>query len=361
MTFSGSYLQEDVQFLLKRLTVEPIADIDEKEALIQSGVRHYSEIIGVEKQPTDEYLRLFDNAVRANAARFADDLIRLAAALVERRGERITLVSLARAGTPVGVLLRRILRAYFGVDAPHYSISIIRDRGVDRVALDHICGRHPPESIAFIDGWTGKGAIASELTRSIAQYQSTGRHVSDELFVVSDLAGLATASGSYDDYLIPSSILNSTISGLVSRSILNGAVGPDDFHGCLFYDHLAPRDISRWFVERIMGEVDHAFRSRRWARSSPVNRLDVQVASSNLVRKVMTRFSVDEMNYVKPGIGEATRSLLRRAPRILLLREERSPEIEHLHLLAEDRNIPIEICPWMPVRAVAIIRKLGNA
>jgi hypothetical protein len=45
----------------------------------------------------------------------------------------VVIASLARAGTPIGVLLLRTLRAQ-GVPAVHYSISIIRDRGIDRVA-----------------------------------------------------------------------------------------------------------------------------------------------------------------------------------------------------------------------------------
>ena len=40
--FSGSYAAGDVSFLLKQLTVEPIADVEQKERLIQSGRKHYS-------------------------------------------------------------------------------------------------------------------------------------------------------------------------------------------------------------------------------------------------------------------------------------------------------------------------------
>ena len=49
--FSGSYLPEDVTFLLKPVHLES-TDLVEKEQLIQSGQRHYSEMITREKLPS---------------------------------------------------------------------------------------------------------------------------------------------------------------------------------------------------------------------------------------------------------------------------------------------------------------------
>ena len=45
--FSGSYLPTDVQFLLRQLNVE-VTDIAEKERLIQTGQKHYSEMLSAE-------------------------------------------------------------------------------------------------------------------------------------------------------------------------------------------------------------------------------------------------------------------------------------------------------------------------
>ncbi|MET0580907.1 MAG: cysteine protease StiP domain-containing protein, partial [Pseudoxanthomonas sp.] len=238
----GSYLADDVRFLLKPLALAPVS-IAEKERLIQTGQRHYSELIGREQLPSPEYFSLFEQAVERNAASMARDLMRLARHIVAARGKDITLVSFARAGTPVGVLLRRTLARYFGVDAPHYSVSIVRDRGVDAVALDFILSRHAPDSMVFVDGWTGKGAIARELVRSLEAFNASRRRaIPAQLFVLCDLAGQAFAAGSSDDYLIPSAVLNSTVSGLVSRSILNGHIGPTDFHGCLLYPEWQAQD-----------------------------------------------------------------------------------------------------------------------
>ncbi|HEX8554584.1 MAG TPA: cysteine protease StiP domain-containing protein, partial [Sphingomonas sp.] len=157
--FSGSYAADDVTFLLKRVALDP-TDVPTKERAIQSGARHYSEMIAPESVPDEAYLSLYDAALARNGPRLAQDIASLAAHLADRaQGKEVVIASLARAGTPIGVLLRRWLTAN-GVDATHYSISIIRDRGIDPQALAHIARRHDPANLVFVDGWTGKGAIA---------------------------------------------------------------------------------------------------------------------------------------------------------------------------------------------------------
>ncbi len=144
--FSGSYRSDDVTFLLKPLALEPILDLAEKERLIQSGQRHYSEMLSPEALPSQRYLDLFRSACHANRAQMAHDCLQLAALVAARRSGPVTLVSLARAGTPVGVILTHLLRRLFERACSHYSVSIIRDRGIDAVALRHILDQgHAPE------------------------------------------------------------------------------------------------------------------------------------------------------------------------------------------------------------------------
>ena len=359
--FSGSYRPGQVEFLLKPIQIEAMPDLQAKERLIQSGARHYSEMLGVERQPSAEYIALFHAAVQSNANIMARDVWRLAAQIHAARPNGATLVSLARAGTPVGVLVRQVLQDFFGCEAAHYSISIIRDRGIDAVALNYICARHAPESLVFIDGWTGKGAIANELTRSLqGYYASTGVNLADELYVLCDLAGLASAAGSTQDYLIPSAILNATISGLVSRSVLNEQIGPTDFHGCRFYSEFAAQDRSVWFIEQIMTAVRALPATDRVVPPAP-DRAKLRVQSSALLARLMREFDVDDRNYIKPGIGEATRSLLRRTPRVLLLSDLDAPEVQHLRLLAQESGVPIQFDAELRLHAAAIIQRLSDA
>jgi hypothetical protein len=75
----------------------------------------------------------------------------------------------------------------------------------------------------------------------------------------------------------------------------------------------------------------------------------------------MCRYQVGDRNYVKPGIGEATRSMLRRVPRLLVLRDPHAQCVRHLVLLAQQRGVPLCLDPALPLNAATIIRKLADA
>ncbi len=360
--FSGSYHPDDVTILLKPIQLAP-TPVAEKERLIQSGVHHYSEMISAENLPSPRYVQVFEEALTRNKARFGHHLRILANMLRRTRRREITLVSLARAGTPIGVLLTRILRKQVSVRVQHYAVSIIRDRGIDEVALRYILARHSPESVAFVDGWTGKGLIARELHTAIRGFnQRTGVTLDPGLFTVADLCGQAAVAATADDYLLPSCVLGATINGLISRSILNREVlGPDDFHGCLFYEEFAVEDRSRWFLDVMMEEIE-----RQQAVMPEVIAEGVSELQRDACRRINEAFlaewqrreGIQLVQHIKPGIGEATRVLLRRVPDRLLLRDPASPEVAPLRLLAEEKAVPIVIVPDLPYRAAALIKEL---
>ena len=361
MSFAGSYREGDVEFLLKRLALADFVDVGEKEALIQSGRRHYSEMLSPERAPSTRYLALFDEACRINGERMARDCLRLAGLIAQGRSGPVTIVSLARGGTPIGVVVKRLLERVYGRAALHYSVSIVRDRGIDSNALRHILAQgHAPESIVFVDGWTGKGVIARELAASVARFNSqNGVALDAGLYVLSDLAGAAACAASSEDYLIPSSILNATVSGLISRSVLSDAIGPDDFHGCVLYEQFAAEDRSRSFVDTLerlaLAQRDD---------SEPLQAADITAAAAcslAYIAEAKTRYGIKDVNRVKPGIGEATRVLLRRVPRLLLLRDPEDPAVAHLRLLAEEKKVPVEIDPALPYQAVSLIRSASDA
>jgi hypothetical protein len=362
--FSGSYLPEDVTFLLKVIDI-PTTDIRAKERLIQNGTRHYSEMISREYPPSAQYLELFHQACKQNNARFAANLVTLARNIAESTPGEITLVSLARAGTPVGVLLNRIIREYLHRDVSHYSISIIRDRGIDEIALRHILQNdgHTASSIFFIDGWTGKGVIAQELATAITGFnQKLGTTISPALYVVADLSGTAGVAATSDDYLIPSSILNSVISGLISRSILNAEyIDTTDFHGCLYYQEFNDIDLSRNFVDAVMKEVQQ-LPQERWTEKCHVVSTDEQhelhKQSKAFINQMKEAYNISSIHHIKPGIGEATRVLLRRVPDRLLVRDAAAVEVAHLIQLADEKKIPCEEIPSLAYSASAIIHEM---
>ena len=99
----SSYLAEDVVFLLKDITglVQP-QSTQEREKLIQSG-RHYSEMLPIEYVPTEKYMAVYRETLDRYAKPVADAVGVLSDRIMAARGKDVVLVSLARAGTPIGI------------------------------------------------------------------------------------------------------------------------------------------------------------------------------------------------------------------------------------------------------------------
>ncbi len=223
---------------------------EEREKEIQAG-RHYCEMLPIEYVPTPKYMETYREALRHYAKPTAKAVGTLADKIMQKKGAHVVLVSLARAGTPIGILLKHFLRQNYHLDVPHYSISIIRGRGIDQNAMKFLLGKYRPEDLLFVDGWVGKGAILRELQKEISAYPG----VSPELAVLADPANVTELCGTHEDILIPSSCLNCTVSGLVSRTFLRGdIIGENDFHGAVYYGELEHADLSYNFIEAIEKE-----------------------------------------------------------------------------------------------------------
>jgi hypothetical protein len=351
--FSGSYAPEDVCFLLTPAHLKTL-DLQTKEALIQSGEKHYSELLSEEPVPTARYLQLYQDALNRNGRRVAEGVLSLAAHLNSTLSGPIQLISLARAGTPVGVLLTRLLRSRFGRSVFHASVSILRDKGLDQEALLWLKNHSSssPENWVFIDGWTGKGAIAQTLRRSIEKNQAI-LPLQPTLYVLADLCGEASVCGTTEDYLIPSSLLGATVSGLISRTVLNEQVKPGEFHACAFYSKLIHQDQSLHFIHAIEQQLSSLSQPPTLLKTNPAIQ---KAASEEALSAIMARYQVADRNRIKPGIGEATRVLLRRVPDRLLLRNLQDPDIQHALLLAKEGGVVIEEDPALPWRALSIIK-----
>ncbi|QIS16733.1 phosphoribosyltransferase [Nocardia arthritidis] len=361
----GSYAADEVSWLLTDLSQADLeADIAEREKRIQAGTAHYAESLPIEYQPDADYRELFEKVLAASAERLALAVATVAELVVAERGPDIVLASLARAGTPVGILMRRWLA--FGRDAglprltvPHYAVSIVRDRGIDAVALDYLAGHHDPASVVFVDGWTGKGAIARELTAALDAYHAAGgaRFVA-ELAVLADPGHCVRTFGTRDDFLIASACLNSTVSGLVSRTVLNTElIGPGDFHGAKFYRELAAADVSAHLLDTVTAAFD-TVRPRVAAAVAAVRATDRTPTWSGWasVERVRAEYGIAGVNFVKPGVGETTRVLLRRVPWRVLVRSADAPEHAHIRLLAAARGVPVEVVPELAYSCMGLIR-----
>ncbi|MEU2419521.1 phosphoribosyltransferase [Streptomyces sp. NPDC007851] len=356
----SSYAPEDVGWLLQDLSdVTLEAPTEEREEAIQSGGAHYAESLPVEYQPSERYQALFHAALETSAARIAQAVGVVTETVLAERSPRPVLVSLARAGTPVGVLMRRWAQFRYGLDLPHYAVSIVRGRGIDANALRWLAAHHDPRDVVFVDGWTGKGAITRELADAVAEFEKqagvTG--FDPEIAVLADPGSCVRTYGTREDFLIPSACLNSTVSGLISRTVLRAdLVGPHDFHGAKFYRELAGADVSVAFLDavaarfaEVVDAVDAAVKELAVADRTPT------WEGWAAVERISEEYGIHDVNLVKPGVGETTRVLLRRVPWKILARAGAGADLDHVRLLAEQRGVPVEEVGELPYTCVGLI------
>ncbi|MDF2646220.1 MAG: hypothetical protein K0Q73_2025 [Paenibacillus sp.] len=361
----GSYPASDVTFLLKDLSeVKLEKSMDARELAIQSGT-HYSEMLPQEHLPTSDYLKLYRETLQMSAKKVALAVGTTAELIRNKKGPNTVLVSLARAGTPVGILIRRYLQDVHQLDIPHYSISIIRGKGIDENALFYIKQKHPEANLQFVDGWTGKGAIRKVLIDACSKLERDyGIKLDDDLAVLADPGHCTDMFGTREDFLIPSACLNAVVSGLMSRTVLReDLIGPHDFHGSKYYKEWLDQDLSNHFIAEIVpffgGVVKEAQHSARELLQHPPT---ISWKGLRDIQTIQSEYQIADINLIKPGVGETTRVLLRRVPWRILVDRLDNPNIRHILLLAEAREVPIEVYPDLTYSCCGIIKSVkGDA
>lgn len=347
----SSYSVEDVILLLKDITgqVQP-QPTEERERLIQAG-KHYCEMLPIEYVPTPKYMEVYQEALEQFSETTALAVGRLADKIIAAKGRDVVLVSLARAGIPIGILVKRYLKLKYQSDVPHYAVSIIRGKGIDDNAMQFLLGKYKPGQLLFVDGWIGKGAILNELKKDVAAYEG----VSADIAVIADPANVTELCGTHEDILIPSSCLNSTVSGLISRTFLrDDIIGEKDFHGAVYYGELKDSDLSYEFIEAI---------EKHFVLEVPAEEKILEGQGVDEVRAIAKEFAIEDINLVKPGIGETTRVLLRRVPWKVLVdvRCKEDSALRHVLRLAQEKNVPVEYYPLQHYKCCGIIKKLADA
>ena len=345
----GSY-KDDCIFLLKDIT-DTVSEVsvEEKEKLIRSGIS-YSETISKEDKPTKSREEDFFKMLETHGQKMADYVAKISEAIYKEKGNDLIIVSLARAGTPYGILIKKYLRYKYDVEIKHYSISIIRGKGIDYNALKYIFKNHPKAKIQFVDAWTGKGSIIRELEKSIEIFnKENNKNIDNSLAVIADPAKLSKFYGTREDIAIPTSILNSTVSGLVSRTILSDKyIKDNEFHGAKMIDYLKEYDYSQLYIDRIsklfrinIKDLDFEKQDREYAK--------------DVTTKIKEIYNIDDINLIKLSVGEASRVLIRRKAKMLLLKDISDQSVKQLVNIAREKKLEIKEYKDSDYKAIAII------
>jgi ribosomal protein L7Ae-like RNA K-turn-binding protein len=305
--------------------------------------------------PTDKYLEIYNQSLSSLSGEVAYTVRKLAEKLYNKKGKDIVLVSLARAGTPVGVLLKRYFKFKWNLEIPHYTISIIRDRGIDELAITTIAKLHNSQNIQFIDGWVGKGAINKQLQEactSLKEKLNCCKDLDDTLAVLTDPANITDLYGTRTDFLIPSACLNATVTGLISRTIYK----ENGYHGAVFFEEMIPYDKTYEFineVENYFGDTTEYFGTKH----------NTSIKGIDEVKEIQETYNIKDFNKIKPGIGETTRVLLRRIPQIVLIDPDRLPEKYYKHIiqLCKEKKVVYKFQALKLYGVVGIIKELSKA
>lgn len=357
--FHGSYAAADVTLLLDPIVVDAFGKAPDVPP--SPDAPPYSVQIASEQHLGNEYMGYFFSALERHKSRLAKDVLQVARSLAATNRDELVLASLVRGGTPIGVLIHRALKL-LGRASIHYSISATRKRGSDPCALDRILQKHSAENILFVDGWTGKGYIASELHEAIASFNaSRSTNLNPNLVVLADLAGVSSLAASADDYLIPSAMLRSIVCGLISPSMLNPFPASDLPDACLYYEHLLRYDCSVTFVDVITEEMRRlmpdvlATSIHQWGAGE---REEAQCLSESFVANVMKTYGISDRKKVKPGLCEANRALLTRTTQLrLLVRDFEADQYDlaNLLFLAKAKNVEVTQDSSLAYKAVVLL------
>jgi hypothetical protein len=339
-----TYASDDITLLLSKSHQAPVS-VQEKEALVASG-GHYSDVFVNEHKLNTDLLAAYEYALFTNrgAERLAYHIQYLTQELIRRRPDTSTpliLISIVRAGVPLGVLLTRHIRQYFPqIPVKHYGISIIRGRGIDEKALEFIHTEHPNSDHYFVDGWTGKGAISMQLQQSLEKSKWPFEY---KLLVDSDPAGTATLSATAEDWLIPFGLIGSQISGLFSRTLWSS----DDFHQAALFDQLKSDDIGMDFIDAVEAFTSHHFIPEHYPKDGIMKHEATTTVliqgPLEIIHKLMIRYKLESIHKVKPGIAEASRAIHRRTPNFIILNSANDPETAYLEQQAHVKGIDVKI------------------
>ena len=228
--------------------------------------------------------------------------------------------------------------------------------------MNYIVENHLAKNIQFIDGWIGKGAINKvlrEACNELRKINDVYNEIDDSLAVVSDPAYLTDLCGTHEDFLIPSACLNSTVSGLISRTFKrDDIISEKDFHGAVYYGELESEDKSNEFLDVVTDYFDKI----------DINNLnlDMYLRDDGLVgidevKQIAKDFNIPDINKIKPGVGETTRVLLRRVPYKVLVKDKKNFKgFEHIYRLCQEKNVEIVEYPLQMYNVCGIIKDVTD-
>ena len=166
--------------------------------------------------------------------------------------------------------------------------------------------------------------------------------------MLADPAKKSMLSGTKKDICIPNACLNSTVSGLVSRTIENKKyIGEHDFHGAKVFSYLSQSDFSNYFLD----EVEKEFTKEHKNITLGTDKEYV----SKVLKHIQTTYHVEDITKIKLSIGESSRALLRRKPKVILVKNKNNLDLRFILEMAKEKNVEVKETDTFDYECISII------
>ena len=263
-------------------------------------------------------------SIELHRAPIAASATRLAQAIQDASPRPPVLIAILRAGVPVAHLLSKLLADQYAAPIPVAAISLFQGLGWDEEALRHVLATYPDAPVWFIDGWTSKGGVATELRHSYERWLAKGypdftNGKGPQLGVLCDPGRFASAAGLYADSFVPSSCFTAPETLGFSRGFAETETGMLSVYS-FPHTFFVPEYITAW--ERVI--------------SSPVTEVAPVFSEASPLEQVPSTWRLH--------VNEVARALINRMPREIAFD---SSEAEARQLLApvvylaEARGVPL--------------------
>lgn len=346
----STFLDNDVKILLSDISekMEPLPQ-EAREELIKIGKKAY-ELLPLEDEPSDQDILTYEKGIELSVKDTANAVKSVAEKIYKRKGSELILVSLARGGIPAGIMVKRYLEKRYRIKIPHYAITLIGTKGIDTNALSYIIKRHSVSEIQFIDGWSGKGAIINALKQALVGYDG----ISPELALLSDPANLSELSGTHEDILIASACLNAPTAGLISRAVYSDPIlHKDEFYGAVFFNNLISKDKTYDFIEKTVKKFD-------FSDELPYEPTTTSITGIEEVNNIAKDYNIGNIHFIKPGVGETIRALIRKIPDLILVKDAENKYINYVLEIARQKNIQVEKYPLMRYNVCGMFKDINS-
>ena len=70
----------------------------------------------------------------------------------------------------------------------------------------------------------------------------------------------------------------------------------------------------------------------------------------------MTEYQVDDKNKIKLSIGETSRALIRRSPKLILIKDKTNPNLKFILEMAKKKNIEVKETDTFDYECIGILK-----